>query len=110
MLHLVYTIICLLKGKIFTGLIGFAVPLVSFVGSIRLAKPESFWAKRFYDEAKMSRSQKRFADDAERLQKWRNRFGAGENLRIESAPASDTLDVDAEAGGTQPVGEHRADP
>ena len=109
-LHVVYTIICLLKGKIFTGLIGFAVPIVSLVGSIRLAKPESFWAKRFYDEAKMDRSRRRFADDAERLQKWRNRFGAGESLRIEAAPRSETLDVDAEAGGSQPVGEHRADP
>ncbi len=108
--HIGYIIVCLLKGKIFTGLIGLAVPIVGLIGAIRLAKPESFWAKRNYDEAKLERSRARHADDDAYIQKWRDRFGAAENLRIEASPRSDPLDVDAEAGGTQPVGEHRADP
>lgn len=103
-LHIGYTILCMLKGKIFTGLIGLAVPLVSLVGAIRLAKPESFWAKRWYDDAKLERSRRRFAEDEARIQKWRDRFGAGESLRIKPS------DVDAEAGGTQPVGQDRTDP
>ena len=77
---------------------------MSLVGAIRLAKPESYWAKRYYDEQKLERSRRRFADDAERLEKWRNRFGAGQSLR------SDALDVDAEARSAQPVAEHPADP
>jgi len=58
--HISYTIICLLKGKIATGLISLPVPLIAFVGAIRLAKPSSFWARRFYSEPKMARAQKRF--------------------------------------------------
>ena len=123
-LHVGYTILCLLKGKLFTGLIGLAVPIVSLVGAIRMAKPESFWARRRYDDAKLARSRARFAGDAERVQKWRDRFGAGENLRTETVGSqevgseevgsgtggSEPVDDDAEAGGAQPVGEHRADP
>jgi hypothetical protein len=101
--HISYTIICMLKGKIFTGLIGLAVPIVSLVGAIRLAKPESFWAKRFYQGAKMERARTRHADDEAYRQKWRDRFGAGENLRSHDG------DVDAEAGDAQPVGQDRAD-
>jgi hypothetical protein len=108
-LHIGYTIVCMLKGKIFTGLIGLAVPIVSFVGSIRLAKPESFWARRYYDEAKLARSRTRHADDAAYIQKWRDRFGAAENLRTDANIRSDSVDGDAEAGGAQPVGENRTD-
>ncbi len=59
--HIGYTIICLLKGKLITGLIGLPMPSFSVIGAIRLAKPSSFWAKRFYDEKKMARAQERFA-------------------------------------------------
>ena len=104
LVHIGYTILCLLKGKIFTGLIGLAVPTVSLIGAIRLAKPESYWARRHYAAPKLDRSRQRFADDAGRMQRWRNRFGAGEHLR------SDPLDVDPEAGEAQPVGQDRADP
>lgn len=52
--HIGYTIICLLKGKIATGLIGLPVPFVSLVGAVRLAQPSSFWARRFYAERKMA--------------------------------------------------------
>jgi hypothetical protein len=58
--HFAYTIVCLLKGKLATGLIGFTLPVVALVGSIRLAKPSSFWAKRFYRQAKAARSEARF--------------------------------------------------
>lgn len=55
-LHVAYTIICLLKGKIATGLIGLPVPFVSVVGAVRLAEPSSFWARRFYSPDKMGRA------------------------------------------------------
>jgi len=51
--HIGYTIICLLKGKIATGLIGLPIPLLALVGAVRLAQPSSFWARRFYAERKM---------------------------------------------------------
>jgi len=58
--HIGYTIICLLKGKLATGLIGLFVPTIGLVGAIRLAKPESYWAKRRYSDEKMTRSHERF--------------------------------------------------
>jgi hypothetical protein len=60
-----YTVVCLLKGKLATGLIGMVVPVISLVGSIRLAKPDSYWARRFYREKKMDRSRERFDADYE---------------------------------------------
>ena len=60
--HIGYTIITLLKGKIVTGLVGLPVPILSLVGAIRLAKPSSYWARRFYSDAKLSKSARRFGD------------------------------------------------
>jgi hypothetical protein len=59
--HIGFTVICLLKGKLVTGLVGLPNPFFGVVGAIRLAKPSSFWAKRFYDHAKMARAEARFA-------------------------------------------------
>jgi hypothetical protein len=58
--HLVYTVICLLKGKLITGLLGFLVPLVGLVGAIRLAKPQTYWARRYYGPQKQARAEERF--------------------------------------------------
>jgi hypothetical protein len=38
----------LLKGKIWTGLIGLFIPFLLLVGAIRLARPDSVWAHRRY--------------------------------------------------------------
>jgi hypothetical protein len=62
LIHLTYSVICLLKGKIVTGLAGLPLPTFSLVGSIRLAKPWSFWAKRFYSDEKMARARERFGE------------------------------------------------
>jgi hypothetical protein len=45
---LVFSVICLLKGKITTGVIGLVVSIVAFVGAVRLAKPGSWWATHHY--------------------------------------------------------------
>jgi hypothetical protein len=47
-LSLVLSVICLLKGKITTGVVGTVIGLVALVGAVRLAKPESWWAARRY--------------------------------------------------------------
>ena len=60
-LHVLITVICLLKGKIIMGLAGLPVPTFSYIGAFRLAKPESFWARRFYGEKKTARAAKRHA-------------------------------------------------
>jgi len=45
---LVLSVICLLKGKVTTGVIGLVISIVAFVGAIRLAKPGSWWATHHY--------------------------------------------------------------
>jgi hypothetical protein len=55
--------LAILKGKPILGLIGVFVPFASLAGTIRLAAPTSFWARRRYPEDghKMARSRARFA-------------------------------------------------
>jgi hypothetical protein len=40
--------ITILKGKVWTGLAGLFVPILLYVGAIRLARPRSGWSRRFY--------------------------------------------------------------
>lgn len=74
-IHVGYVILCLLKGKIVTGLVGFFVPILGLIGAIRLAKPESFWAKRWYDEQKLAKATERNAAFDARREALRDRFG-----------------------------------
>jgi hypothetical protein len=46
--HLLLCLLCLLKGKVVTGVTGLFVGPVALVGAIRLAKPGSWWASRRY--------------------------------------------------------------
>jgi hypothetical protein len=46
--HFALVVVALLKGKLWTGLIGVLVTFVAVVTAIRLAKPGSIWARRFY--------------------------------------------------------------
>jgi hypothetical protein len=45
---LLLSVVCLLKGKIITGVVGLLIGPVSLVGAVRLAKPESWWATHRY--------------------------------------------------------------
>jgi hypothetical protein len=58
--NLAVAAICIMKGKLTTGLIGIVIPLLATIGAIRLAKPSSVWARRRYSGAKLSRAQQRF--------------------------------------------------
>jgi hypothetical protein len=46
--NLLLCVICLLKGKVVTGVIGIFVGVIALVGAIRLAKPGSWWAMKRY--------------------------------------------------------------
>jgi len=56
------SIICLLKGKLLTGIIGIFLQPVALVGAIRLAKPDSWWARRRYPRRprRLARAERRF--------------------------------------------------
>jgi len=76
--HIGYTMICLLKGKIATGLIALPVPAIAIIGAVRLAKPSSFWARRFYSGPKMARAQERFGErHRARQERLRDFFSGG---------------------------------
>jgi hypothetical protein len=68
--NLVLCVICLLKGKVVTGVIGIAVGVVALVGAIRLAKPGSWWAVRRYATRprRASRAARRY--DQRRMERW----------------------------------------
>jgi hypothetical protein len=46
--NLLLCLICMLKGKVVTGIIGIFISVVALVGAVRLAKPGSWWAARRY--------------------------------------------------------------
>ncbi|GLX98119.1 hypothetical protein GT755_20590 [Herbidospora sp. NEAU-GS84] len=46
--NLVFAVVTLLKGKIWSGLLGVFVPVFGYVGAVRLARPGSPWARWFY--------------------------------------------------------------
>jgi hypothetical protein len=46
--NLIFVTITLLKGKIWTGLIGILIPILAVLGTCRLARPSSAWARWRY--------------------------------------------------------------
>ena len=68
----VFVVVCYLKGKLFVGTVGIFVPPVAFFGALRLAKPESPWARRRYagSPAMLDRARRR---DEGFHQKWERR-------------------------------------
>jgi hypothetical protein len=47
-LTLALSVICLLKGKVVTGVTGIVLWPIAVAGAIRLAKPDSWWSRRHY--------------------------------------------------------------
>ncbi len=85
-LHLLWVVIAFLKGKRHLGLIGIVVPVVAVVCALRLAKPTSCWARRFYGEDKRARALHRFSDEYQaRWDRLRDRIGGSHGHRV---PAS----------------------
>jgi hypothetical protein len=46
--NLLLCVVCLLKGKVVTGVTGIVISVVALAGAIRLAKPGSWWAVHLY--------------------------------------------------------------
>lgn len=74
-----FALVALAKGKLRTALIGMVVPLVALVGAVRLARPGSAWARRFYRHRHRARARaglrafhhdRRWAGPRRRVQDW----------------------------------------
>ncbi|MET9521757.1 hypothetical protein [Streptomyces coeruleorubidus] len=46
--NFVFALIALFKGKARLAVFGVIVPVIALIGAVRLARPGSYWAKRFY--------------------------------------------------------------
>ncbi len=70
-LDVLLSALAIFKGKPMLGLLGVFLPFFSLVGAIRLAAPNSPWARRWYapDGKKLAESKARFARVRER-RKW----------------------------------------
>ena len=60
-----FVAICMLKGKLMWGVFGVYLWPVGLTGAIRLAKPDSWWARKHYDSTKLARSHERYDAEAE---------------------------------------------
>jgi hypothetical protein len=73
--NLVFVVICLLKGKVWCGVLSVYIGLIGLVGAIRLARPGSLWARRRYPPGsrKMARArarEQRYAQPVHRFRIW----------------------------------------
>ncbi|MFB7666807.1 hypothetical protein ACFC1R_23130 [Kitasatospora sp. NPDC056138] len=69
------SVAALLKGKMWTGLLGMLVPGLSWIGAIRLARPNSPWARWWYParprrEARALRRERLLHQRADRARTW----------------------------------------
>jgi hypothetical protein len=66
-----------IKGKYWTALVAMFVPPVGWVGAIRLARPDSPWARRVYahNESKLARATKRAERSSRRYRRWQDLIG-----------------------------------
>jgi hypothetical protein len=82
--NLTVAMITLLKGKIWTGLAGLFVPILLYVGALRVARPGSPWARWFYrpDTRKLRRAlrhEERLRRPLIRAKIWLQEFIAGQH-------------------------------
>ncbi len=52
-------LLCVLKGKYRMALIGSFLPLVGWIGALRMARPSSFWARRYYSSKRLAHAERR---------------------------------------------------
>ena len=75
---LVFAAVAALKGKYWTALVAMFIPVVGWVSAIRLAKPESPWARRLYPEGseKLAKATASAPSAArERYRRWQELIG-----------------------------------
>jgi hypothetical protein len=83
--------LAIVKGKRFLGLLGIALPLLSLIATLRLARPDSAWARRFYKPGgrKLARSEARWVRIAARRGRIRDAIaGAPETPAADEQAAS----------------------
>jgi hypothetical protein len=102
LLNALLVLITLAKGKVWTGLIGILAPMFAFFGAIRLARPSSPWARRFYrpGSRKLRRAQRRdlkWHGRASRGRRW-----LGDTVAGRPHPSPAVLNTDPDITSARP--------
>jgi hypothetical protein len=104
--NLLFIVIALFKGRIILGILGFMVPLLAFVAAMRLARPRSPWARRFYGPGtrRRRRSERRFpAGRRHRWEKVVDMFAGSPALPAPARPAAVTAPHSPLVGSAHPA-------
>jgi hypothetical protein len=77
LIRVVFAALAVVKGKYVLGVAGIFIPLAAEIGAIRLARPDSPWARRRYPEgsAKLAKASEREERRSRRRNRWRDRIG-----------------------------------
>ncbi|MFM8828451.1 MAG: hypothetical protein ACKOGE_04115 [Actinomycetota bacterium] len=59
----IFCVVTFLKGKWTFAFVGFLFWPLAFIGAVRLARPSSWWARKFYGVRRMTRSEARYPGD-----------------------------------------------
>jgi hypothetical protein len=100
-------VVVLLKGKVWTGLIGMFLSPLLFIGAIRLSRPHAPWARWFYTNRprKMHRalvSERRFRRPVVQAKLWLQHVVAGEPHFPDDSEVDRQLDREIHAASAPP--------
>jgi len=90
-----FALVTFAKGKLTLGLLAVFVPPVGLFCALRLAKPHSLWARRFYGKGKLARARERFERSDSWLARWHERIddiiGGAPSTHAQFAPTMTML-------------------
>ena len=116
LVDVILAVVCLLKGKLWTGFFAVFIPTVGLVGAIRVARPGSPWARRRYQgkPGKLAKAQRREDRINATWRAWRTAFfdliagkphlpsmmpaAAANAQRVETDPGTRSEEHDSHAG------------
>jgi hypothetical protein len=114
-LDVLLSVVAIYKGKPLVGVIGIFVPLVSLAGTVRLAAPDSRWARRRYgiegEPEKLERARERWERIAERRRRIADAVaGAPHSAGVRDPAAPDPAGVRDPGGAPEPERRSGRDP
>jgi hypothetical protein len=90
---LAFVLLAAAKGRVFLAVLGIFIPILAMVGTLRLARPNSIWARRLYDQRKLARAEKRYAPDT-----WLSRLESSLGDLLAGAPSKAPATTDEPPG------------
>jgi hypothetical protein len=75
-INMCFAVVCLFKGKLWTGFFGVFIPIIGIIGATRLARPSSPWARKRYADKpkKLAKAQYREDKTNRTWRAWREAF------------------------------------